>query len=346
LAAAALVLLASSACSKKTYPTITARNPDGGAVHVHGTYNHCPLAIFSAAPDHVSIDRTISLTASASDQNNDPLAYFWDATAGTIDRPTSPVATFRCAAPGAVTITLTVSDNFCSGTASGVVLCQPVDGGAGDGGSADGGGGLDAGGGGGGGGSTGAGGSAMGRGGADGTAGTGGSIGPGGAAGTGNTGRGGASGGAAGGSGGGACLETNPPAAISAECRACLEANDNPTTDGCCRIADAVGLQLCQAASACMRAGGPPVGVCNMMGDVTSCLCGTNQPTCDVAGQANGPCVSQFTAAAARNVVTMTTDSPNPGQVLARYGDPAYALGRAANIHAIAGAFCPAECGF
>jgi hypothetical protein len=107
-----------------------------------------------------------------------------------------------------------------------------------------------------------------------------------------------------------------------------------------------MGRQLCQTAAACMRAGGPPVGACNMIGDVTSCFCGTNQATCEVAGQPNGPCVSPITAAAARNVVTMTTDAPSVAQVLARYGDPSYALGRAANVHFIAGAFCPIECGF
>ena len=47
----------------------------------------------------------------------------------------------------------------------------------------------------------------------------------------------------------------------------------------------------------------------------------------------------------ARNITTKTTDSPNAAQVLARQGDPNYALGRAANIYGIAGGFCPIECG-
>jgi hypothetical protein len=336
---AALMLLASSGCGKKAYPTITARNPDGGSVHVHGTYNHCPVAVFTAIPEHVSIDRPIALTAFASDTNNDPLAYFWEASSGTLERPTSPTTTLRCAAPGAVTITLTVSDNFCNSKTSGVVLCQPADGGVADGSAADGsadgaGGGSGAGGQAGAGGSLGAGGSPPGQGGIGGTSGGGG---------------GGVTGGGASGGGGGAsgaCLETDPPAAVAATCQSCIDTNDNPATDGCCGIRDGVGLQLCQAASACMRTGGPPVGTCNVSGEVTSCFCGTNLATCDAAAQPNGPCVAPITAAAARNIVTMTTDSPSAAQVLARYGNPDYALGRASNIAAIAGVFCPFECGF
>ena len=82
-----------------------------------------------------------------------------------------------------------------------------------------------------------------------------------------------------------------------------------------------------------------------MDGDPTSCFCGTNLATCDQTGKANGPCVSQMSAAAARNVTTMTTDSPTAAQVLSRQGDPTYALGRAANISAIAAIFCATECG-
>ena len=46
--------------------------------------------------------------------------------------------------------------------------------------------------------------------------------------------------------------------------------------------------------------------------------------------------------------MTVMTDAvpATPAQVQARVGDPVYALGRAANIQTIAGAFCPVECGF
>jgi len=135
--------------------------------------------------------------------------------------------------------------------------------------------------------------------------------------------------------------ETNPPPSLAAGCKSCLLANFSPTTDGCCGIetSDAIGFNLCIAASACMRP-------CNQAGDTTTCFCGSNQATCDQPGQANGLCVAQLTAAAGRNVVTQVTDMPTAAQVLARFGDPNYAIGRAVNIQAVAGAFCAAECGF
>src|SRR4051812_18322637 len=80
----ALTLLALSGCNKsrKTYPTISARNPDGGNVSVRGQYNHCPVALFVAVPDHATLDKPIALDASASDQDNDPLTVSWTATSG------------------------------------------------------------------------------------------------------------------------------------------------------------------------------------------------------------------------------------------------------------------------
>jgi len=63
-------------------------------------------------------------------------------------------------------------------------------------------------------------------------------------------------------------------------------------------------------------------------------------------GQPNGPCVSVMTAAAGRNVPLMTTDAPTPAQVITRFADPNFALSYAANIQAVAGLFCPVECGY
>ena len=55
----ALTTLAALGCGRRTYPTISAHNPDGGSVNVHGTYNHCPVVYFSASPDHVSVGQAI-----------------------------------------------------------------------------------------------------------------------------------------------------------------------------------------------------------------------------------------------------------------------------------------------
>ena len=64
LATVALLAVAIAGCNgKRSYPTISARNPDGGNVSVHGTYNHCPEIFFVASPDHTVVGQTITLTA-------------------------------------------------------------------------------------------------------------------------------------------------------------------------------------------------------------------------------------------------------------------------------------------
>ena len=143
------------------------------------------------------------------------------------------------------------------------------------------------------------------------------------------------------------CLETNPQPQIADACMACLKKNkiEGPIKDGCCGVIDSVGQQLCQAVSTCMRAGGPPVGRCNVGGDTTTCFCGRHAADCDVPGKADGPCVAQITAAAGRNIETHTTDKPTAAQILDRYGLVKFALGRASNIASIAGALCKTECG-
>src|SRR5262245_41024094 len=145
-------------------------------------------------------------------------------------------------------------------------------------------------------------------------------------------------------SGSKACVETNARPEIASACMACLRANAiKAGSDGCCGIQDQVGLQLCEAVSTCMRTGRTPTGPCNVAGDTTTCFCGTHQVNCWLRGVPNGPCVAVISAAAARNIETRTTDSPNEDQILTRFGDVKYALGRASNVASIAGAFCAAE---
>ena len=143
------------------------------------------------------------------------------------------------------------------------------------------------------------------------------------------------------------CVETDAKPAIAAACLTCLKGHttSKPINDGCCGIQDPVGKKLCDDVAKCFRAGGPPVGQCNIDGDTTTCYCGKHQAGCDDPGIANGPCIPQITAAAGRNIEARTTDTPTPSQIVDRYGQVQYALGRAANIAALAGAFCRTKCG-
>jgi hypothetical protein len=308
-----------------------------GSVAINGRIDQCPLitSVSASSLQGVVGGAPIMIGVVASELDpGDTVTYNWTAAPtgiGTIGAQGANT-TFTCTTAGSTQLSIAVSDGVCGDSVPNAIPinCTGTTGAGGAAGTGAGGGG--------------AAGTGIGGGGAAGTG-----IGGGGAAGTG-IGGGGAAGTGVGGGGaaGTGCLETNPPAALVASCTACLTLNGDPTTAGCCGIqaTDPTGFALCQAASACMRAGGPPVGVCNVGGDVTTCFCGSNLASCDTAP--NGPCIAQETAAAARNVMTMMTDAitPTPAQVQARIGDPVYALGRAGNIQTIAGAFCAVECGF
>ena len=319
---------------------------NNGSVAISGRLDQCPyITGLTATSLQAPVGGTITVMVQATELDpTDTITYAWtndDTATGSLAPTNAASAVFTCLAVGDAQLSVTVSDGICGDTRANaipIVCTAGGAGGAGPGGS-----------GGAGTGGAGTGGTAPGGTGGAGTGGTGpagtGGGGSGGSA-PGGTGGGGTGGGGTGGTGPVGCFETNPPAGLLAMCDTCLDTNQNTETDGCCGITDATGLALCQTVSSCMRSGGTTGTSCNLGGDVTTCFCGTNQATCDQAGQPNGPCVAQATAAAGRNVVTGVTDSPTPAQVLARQGDPAYALGRAANIHGIAALFCTAECGF
>ena len=287
------------------------RGDHGGTVAIFGRVDQCPfITSFNATSLVARLGSSITVSVLATDPDViDAISYSWTASptaVGVFGSPNAATTTFTCTAVGSVQLSIAVSDGICGDRLMNAIPINCLSP------------------------------SANGTGGAGGMGGRGGNTG--GIGGVGGCGPGlGECGGASGGVPG--CIETNPPAALVGTCSACLAVNESPSTDGCCGITDPTGAMLCQAASACMRP-------CNQEGDTTLCYCGTNAATCDQAGKPNGPCVAQINAAAGRNLATMITDVPTPAQVLSRFGDPSYALGRAANIQAVAGAFCPVECGF
>jgi hypothetical protein len=133
---------------------------------------------------------------------------------------------------------------------------------------------------------------------------------------------------------GGACEEfsTGDPVA----CPQCT--NDNCAlapapdgTDGCCGLAAPDDQNLCRVAVACFNAFGCTVG-----GDAVRCFCGNTAAACfAVTGAANGPCVNEVAAAA---------KTSNPVEIRQQFTQPASPLGRAVNLTACRGVFCPTEC--
>jgi hypothetical protein len=105
-----------------------------GSVMVAGKLNLCPtIDAISANPGEAQVGGSIALTASAhdSDAAPNPLSFAWTASNGaTLSSPTAQNPTLNCAAPGTVTVTLTVTDGdplaSCADTRTAEVTCSPV----------------------------------------------------------------------------------------------------------------------------------------------------------------------------------------------------------------------------
>jgi hypothetical protein len=129
----------------------------------------------------------------------------------------------------------------------------------------------------------------------------------------------------------------------SATAESCF--NCDPTVTGCDLFTDPADKALCEAVYACFVAPTHPgaanfTGFCfGAGGDPLPCWCGTNQTTCATSNapptQANGPCLQQIFAAA---------KSTDAATVQARFIDPSFPLGGAANLAICRGQFCAPEC--
>lgn len=88
-----------------------------GTILVNGQINVCPqIDGVSATPGEVVVGSSVALAAVAHDTDAAPSAvtYAWSAPSGTFSSATAPNPTFTCTAPGAVSVTLTVSDGDAS----------------------------------------------------------------------------------------------------------------------------------------------------------------------------------------------------------------------------------------
>jgi len=101
---------------------------DTGNVAVSGSFQLCPnidSAIATPSVTLVGQYDILDVVGTASQPEGHPLTYAWTATSGTFDNPAAAQTVFRCAAPGPVTLTLTVTDGSCPVQVSGVFNCQP-----------------------------------------------------------------------------------------------------------------------------------------------------------------------------------------------------------------------------
>ena len=83
-----------------------------GGVRVNGTVNICAqLHKVVVSPLQTSVGNDIDLSALGKDEEDDPVAYLWTETGGTIADPTAASTTYTCDEAGEQTITITVSDD-------------------------------------------------------------------------------------------------------------------------------------------------------------------------------------------------------------------------------------------
>jgi hypothetical protein len=109
---------------------------DAGAVAVNGQTYQCGTANgVSATPSETTLGNSVSLTATAAGMNPAALAYRWSAASGTFSAQNAASTNFTCTSPGAVVVTVTVSDgaipdggtcNAASSTSSVVVQCDSL----------------------------------------------------------------------------------------------------------------------------------------------------------------------------------------------------------------------------
>jgi hypothetical protein len=104
--------------------------PRTGSVLVNGSLNICSVIDgISASPAEVIVGKAVALSAAAHDSDAGPsaLTYAWSATSGSFSSASAANPTFTCLKPGAVTVTLKVSDGdpaaSCADTQTAVVTC-------------------------------------------------------------------------------------------------------------------------------------------------------------------------------------------------------------------------------
>ena len=84
---------------------------EAGSVLVTGNTFNCATAnAITASPAEAVVGALIALSGSATGPNTGGLTYSWSAPTGSFDTPHASTANYTCAAPGAVTLTLTVGD--------------------------------------------------------------------------------------------------------------------------------------------------------------------------------------------------------------------------------------------
>src|SRR5262249_42712538 len=98
-----------------------------GRLSVKANVVNCPtITSFEVAPTQLGPGQIAHVSATAIDVDTpvSDLTFSWTAPVGSFADPSAPETTYTCEGPGAVTITLTVSDDGCSDTTAVPISCS------------------------------------------------------------------------------------------------------------------------------------------------------------------------------------------------------------------------------
>ena len=107
-----IALAGASACSP-SYESPPCPS-DRGSAGVTADPTICPkIADYSVTPTETQVGQPITLMATGVSKTGDPLTLTWSASSGAVTDGSAANTTYRCASPGNVTLTLTVSNGRC-----------------------------------------------------------------------------------------------------------------------------------------------------------------------------------------------------------------------------------------
>ena len=85
----------------------------------------CPAVVsFVIAPNVAPVGTEVGIMATAIDPDSADISFSWKASTGAVADPHGSSTTYRCLAPGRVTVELTVSDGTCQDQESGQIECR------------------------------------------------------------------------------------------------------------------------------------------------------------------------------------------------------------------------------
>jgi hypothetical protein len=83
------------------------------------------ITSYDVDPASIAVGGVVVLSGAASDPDTPNLSYSWTATSGRIASPNAAETTFRCDAPGNVSLMFTASDGRCTDSVTTLVQCLP-----------------------------------------------------------------------------------------------------------------------------------------------------------------------------------------------------------------------------